>query len=136
VDLLSRRYQDFRDSLGVRPSAAEMFREGYNPRTMRAPFGSWLGFVKSQAGLTEEDGSAFVAIQSFLEALETTEMSRSYKMLALLALINRNPFPGSMSLAELAEEIRTMGRRDPRVARDVGSSIDLASRIEVYLLVG
>jgi superfamily II DNA or RNA helicase len=70
-----------------------------------------------------------------LEALETTEMSRSYKMLVLLALINRNLFPGSMSLAELAEEIRTMGRRDPRVARDVGSSIVRCTRSRASLSV-
>ena len=48
VELLKRRYQDFRDTLGVRPTAAEMYRERYNPRAMRAPFGSWLGFVKAR----------------------------------------------------------------------------------------
>src|SRR2546429_1676900 len=40
VDLLKPRYQDFRDTLGVRTTAAEMFREGYHPRAMHAPFQS------------------------------------------------------------------------------------------------
>jgi hypothetical protein len=55
VDLLKRRYQDFRETLGVRPTAAEMFREGYNPRAMHTSFGSWLGFVKAQGGLSAEE---------------------------------------------------------------------------------
>jgi hypothetical protein len=89
---------------------------------MRVPFGSWLGFVKSQSGFTEEELSAFTAVQRFLEAIETTEMSRSYKMLVLLALLNRNQFPGSLPLAELTDEIGAMARRDPKIAVDLGSA--------------
>ena len=39
VDLLTRRYQEFRDLIGVRPTAVEMYREGYNPRAMKVPHG-------------------------------------------------------------------------------------------------
>jgi hypothetical protein len=122
VETLARRYQDFRDSLGVRPTAVEMFREGYNPRAMRPSFGSWLGFVGSEEGLTIDEDGAYQAAKQFLEALETTEMSRSYKMLVLLAILNRNQMPGSVSLADLAEEIASLGHRDPRIAEDLGQS--------------
>jgi superfamily II DNA or RNA helicase/HKD family nuclease/diadenosine tetraphosphate (Ap4A) HIT family hydrolase len=122
ADTLTRRYQDFRDSLGVRPTAVEMFREGYNPRAMRPSFGSWLGFVKSQEGLAADEDSAYGAAKPFLEALESTEMTKSYKMLLLLAMLNRNELPGSLSLSDLAEEVASMGRRDPRIAEDLGAA--------------
>jgi Helicase conserved C-terminal domain len=124
VETLSRRYQDFRDSLGVRPTAVELFREGYNPRAMRASFGSWLGFVKSQSGLTAEEVNAYEAIRLFLEALETTEMPKSYKMIVLLAMLNRGRLPGTATLADLANEITTLGRRHPRIAADLGAALN------------
>jgi superfamily II DNA or RNA helicase len=122
VELLKRRYQDFRDSLGIRPTAAEMFREGYNPRAMYAPFGSWLGFVRAQNGLSAEEDAAYQEAQMFLAALETTEMSRSYKMLVLLALLNRKEFPGSLSIETLAEDIDSAATRDARVSWDLGDA--------------
>ena len=128
VELLKRRYQDFRDTLGVRPTAAEMFREGYNPRAMHTPSGSWLGFVKAQGGL-----SAYQEAHGFLTAVETTEMSRSYKMLVLLVLLNRNQFPGSLSVAALAEEVGVLASRDPRIAEDLGEVARDSARLQQML---
>jgi superfamily II DNA or RNA helicase/diadenosine tetraphosphate (Ap4A) HIT family hydrolase/HKD family nuclease len=120
VELLTRRYGDFRDSLGVRPTAVELFREGYNPRSLRPRFGSWLGFVESQGGLTPDEKRGRETLSALLEALETTDMTRSYKMLVLLAMINRNQLPGVLSLQELADEISDMASHDSRMATDLG----------------
>jgi hypothetical protein len=122
VELLQRRYQDFRDTLGVRPTAAELFREGYNPRAMRVPFGSWLGFVKAQGGLTVQEDVALEEANGFFASLETTEMSKSYKMLVLLALLNRDQFPGKLSLELLVEEVGAAASRDIRIAADLGEA--------------
>jgi len=123
VETLTRRYRDFRDSLGIRPTAVEIFREGYNPRAMRPPFGSWLGFVKAEGGLSSVESEAYKSAQSFLEALETTEMSKSYKMVVLLAMLNRDQFPGSLSVTDLADEIALIGQRDTRIGADFGVSL-------------
>ncbi len=133
VELLKRRYQDFRDTLGVRPTAAELFREGYNPRAMRPPFGSWLGFVKAQDGLSAEESAAFEELKDFLTVLETTEMSRSYKMLVLLAMVNRNQIPGELSLADLAEEIWTTASHDPNIAADLGDNANNLEKLQAML---
>lgn len=122
VELLTRRYRDFRDTFGVRPTAAEMFREGYNPRVMRPDFGSWLGFVKSERGLGTAEVSAFEKMRNFLAALENTSMTKSYKMLVLLALLNRGQFPGFLTLTDLAAEVHTLGRRESRVRSDLGEA--------------
>lgn len=124
AETLKRRYEDFLLTLGVRPTAVELFREGYNPRALRSAFGSWFGFVRSQSGLAPEEQSAYDAIRPFLEALETTEMSKSYKMLVMLAILNRGQIPGAITLADLADEVTSLGRRDPRIAQDLGVAID------------
>jgi superfamily II DNA or RNA helicase/diadenosine tetraphosphate (Ap4A) HIT family hydrolase len=133
VERLTRRYGDFLDSLGVRPTAVELFREGYNPRSLRPRFGSWLGFVETQGGLTPDEKSAREALSSFLEALETTDMTRGYKMLVLLAMINRNQLPGTLSLPDLADEISDIARHDPRIAADLGEALADSAELQKML---
>jgi len=133
VELLKRRYQDFRDTLGIRPTAAEMFREGYNPRSMYQPFGSWLGFVRAQGGLSTDETTAYQEVQEFLTAVETTEMTKSYKMLVLLALLNRDQFPGSLSLETLAEEVKRIASQDQRIAEDLGEFASDAVKLKSML---
>jgi hypothetical protein len=87
-----------------------------------ASFGSWFGFVESQSGLTAGETNAYDAIRPFLEALETTEMSKSYKMVVLLAMLNQGRLPGMMTLTDLADEITALGRRDPGIGADLGAA--------------
>ena len=54
---------------------------------MRKDFGAWVGFVNSQGALSKEERVAFDALSSFLESLETTEMSKSFKMIVLTAML-------------------------------------------------
>ena len=122
VELLTRRYQDFLELLGTRPTASEMFREQYNPRAMKGPHGSWLGFVRDQKGLTPSEEVAHEQIRSFLDALETTEMSKSYKMVTLLAMLNRNELPGRLAVDELVTEVADMARQHLRIEADLGEA--------------
>jgi superfamily II DNA or RNA helicase/diadenosine tetraphosphate (Ap4A) HIT family hydrolase/HKD family nuclease len=133
VELLTRRYTDFRDSLGARPTAVELFREGYNPRSLRPRFGSWLGFVDVEGGLTPDEMAGRETLRAFLEALETTDMTRSYKMLVLLAMINRNQLPGTLSPKNLADEITDMARHDPRIAADLGEALADSAELQKLL---
>jgi superfamily II DNA or RNA helicase len=119
IELLTRRYQDFKETLGLRPTAAELAREGYNLRVLRPAFSSWLGFVRSQGDLSEAETQAYEETKEFLHALETTDMSKSYKMLVLLAMLNRNQIPGALSLTDLAEEVEAMARHDTRIANEI-----------------
>jgi len=134
VELLTRRYQDFRDTIGVRPTASEMYREGYNPRAMKPRYGSWLGFVRAQNGLSPTEAAAHDSVRGFLDALETTEMSKSYKMVTLLAMLNRNAFPGGIALGTLIEEIAGMARQHPRIAEDLGPASTDAAALRRLLL--
>ncbi|MFN5078947.1 MAG: hypothetical protein ACK5MO_25435 [Planctomyces sp.] len=46
-------YRRLRDELGRRPTATEVLRAGYLPRTIAAERGAWFAFVQSEQYLME-----------------------------------------------------------------------------------
>ena len=91
--LSKRYYADFKALHGVRPTAVEAYQDGYNPRAVRERAGSWARFVASQGDLDEGQQRALEAHGAFIDALDTTEMVKSYKMLVLLAMLNADSVP-------------------------------------------
>jgi hypothetical protein len=96
---------------GTRPRALETFHEGYNPRAARAAHGSWLGFVGSRGGLDAGQSGAFERHRAFLDELEDTPMTKSYKMLVLL---------GMLTIDTLAESVAALASRNHRLVADLG----------------
>ena len=47
-------------------------------------------------------------------------MTRSYKMLVLLAMLNEDQLPGSLEIARLAEAVSRVAQRSARLQRDLG----------------
>ena len=123
-DALRIFYRDFRDREGRRPTAAEALHEGYNPRSVKAKHGSWLGFVADQGDLDPEEAEAREAAKGFLTSLEITPMTRSYKMLVLLSMLNRDALPGSITVDELTEEFARVAGRSARTRSDVSVPLD------------
>ncbi|MGH7333364.1 MAG: DEAD/DEAH box helicase family protein [Candidatus Rokuibacteriota bacterium] len=115
-DALRAWYEDFRECHGVRPRAVEAFHEGYAPRAVRRLYGSWLRFVDQMGDPSETQASlvrgaaagplGVPRVHEFLEELETTPMTKSYKMIVLLAMLNEDRLPGSVTIDELD---RTVG---------------------------
>ena len=67
-----------------------------------------MDFVADRVGLAPPQAGALAEHRALLQALETTEMTRSYKMLVLEALLDRDELPGGLEAA---------GRRPPRPRR-------------------
>ena len=86
-DALKDFYQDFRDRNGQRRTAIEVFHERYSPRSAQHAYGSWLGYVAAMGDMEPGVQRAYEESQSFLDALEVTAMTKSYKMVVLLALL-------------------------------------------------
>ena len=89
-------YKDFVERHGVRPTATEAFHEGYNPRSNSER--SWLGFVARMNGLTKAESAAFSKSRVFLERIEKIEVSRSYTIVLLLAMIAAEAIPGAIGI--------------------------------------
>jgi hypothetical protein len=67
------------------------------------------------------DGSSAPA--RFLNELESTPMTRSYKMLVLLAMLNEDRLPGSIDGADLAQAVSRLAQRSSQLQADIGTSL-------------
>lgn len=123
-DALRLYYIDFRERHGQRPTASEAFRDGYNPRSARSTYGSWFGFVEQMGDLPSEQQQLVAGTRSFFKALEKTPMSKSFKMLTLLAMLNEDRFPGTIPIAELAQAFRRVASRTATLREELGESLN------------
>ena len=121
---LSTWYRAFAEEYGTRPTASEAWHAGFDPRSVRREFGSWFGFVAAQASLAPAEARGFEANRGFFAALEKTPMTKSYKMLVVLAMIGAGRFPGDIRIDDLATQFRHQARRSLYLERDVGEPLN------------
>ena len=134
-DVVRSYYETFRELNGRRPTASEALHDGYSPRAAARGYGSWLRFVEAMGDLSEASEllASHQATGTFLEGLESTPMTRSYKMLVLLAMLEEERFPGKISIEELTSAVERVARRSPVLVGDVGPSIDSQSGLQRLL---
>jgi hypothetical protein len=132
-DALRAYYLDFQERHGARPTALEAHHDGYAPRATRTAYGSWLGFVASMGDLTVEQSAALEHARAFLTQLETTQMTKSLKMLVLLAMLNEDTFPGEISLDRLCEAVARLARRSAQLRQDVGPALEQPQELRQLL---
>lgn len=129
-------YEEFKESHGVRPTASEAFHEGYNPRSARSSYGSWIQFVGTMGDLSDDERRVLDHSHAgeFLSILESTPMTRSLKMLTLMVLINEEQLPGQIELDKLVEGFAQLSRRSASLKKDVGVDIEDFGALRQYLL--
>jgi hypothetical protein len=123
-------FEDFVLQHGQRPTAVEMYHAGHDPRSLRTTHGSWTRFLRAMDALTVEEDQAVDAAGEFLDDLESTPMTKSFKMVTIEAMLRRNAFPGRMGIAEMVEEFRYVIRRSRQLRDDVGNRLDDDAALE------
>jgi superfamily II DNA or RNA helicase len=118
-DALRTYYQDFKEREGIRPLAIDTYNDSYNPRAARAAHGSWLGLVDFMGDLSPPEHEVRTRHGAFLDTLEVTEMTRSYKMLVLLAMLSEGQLPGSIDIDQLGVAVARIARRSPVLEREL-----------------
>jgi superfamily II DNA or RNA helicase/diadenosine tetraphosphate (Ap4A) HIT family hydrolase/HKD family nuclease len=108
------------ESEGRRPTALETHRRGYNPATANRE-GGWHAFLNRLGLLDEAERDALLAAREFLTEVSGAAMTKSYKMVALRALIMTGQFFDSVPLADLCAASQRLVLRDPRLVRDLRS---------------
>ncbi len=117
-------YEDFRDRNGIRPRAIEAFHENFDVRDTRRTSGSWMRFVEERGDLNETQRRVLGHFGDFVKALETTPMTRGYKMLVLLAMLNTDTLPGNgIRIEDLVAEFSRLTLRNPRLVDDAGEEL-------------
>lgn len=110
---------EFQELHGRRPLALEAYQARVNPGAARVSHGSWIGYVGEAVSGAERE---------FLAHLERTEMSKSYKMVLLQAMIHLGAFPGSVAIDDLAREFARLMARSARLTADLSEDVhDLAA---------
>jgi hypothetical protein len=123
LDLFGEAYRDLRARLGERPTASQMLREGFALRSARRSHGSWFQFVQSMGDLSSAQQELLGGCSDFFAELEKTPMTKSFKMLLVLAMLNRDLFPGEISLDSLREDVRAFAESSARLLEDVGDAV-------------
>jgi hypothetical protein len=132
-DDIEAYYREFRNRHGVRPRASQSFRDGHDPRSVRAKFGSWFRFVEAMGDVSDGQKRLLGDLAEFFAALETTVMVKSFKMLTLQAMLNRKALPGTIEIRELAREFGRLAARSPVLLEEVAENVNDLDRLCRYL---
>ena len=96
-------YEALKASFGRRPSLAEFYRSGSSVQQMRRQHGSWFELLAAAGDLDGVERALLKARQAFLSELESTPMTKSYKMVLLEAMLELDGWRVPPTLAALAE---------------------------------
>jgi hypothetical protein len=97
----------------------EAYHDGYDPAQAKRSHSSWLGFVRAIGGLEGTALEAFETHRDLLEALEVTEMTKSYKLLVLGAMLAEGSLFDGITLPALAQAVRRFTARYPALQSEL-----------------
>jgi len=113
-------YRALYASYGRRPVLAEFYRAGGGVDAIRREHGQWFAFVKgeqSEAGqsdLSTQEQACFNDYQPFFHELETTQLTKSFKLVLLEALVELDGFVNAPTTEALAlKSFELLQRRRP-----------------------
>lgn len=86
---LIEQYEQIKYELGRRPSYVEIGEYAAIPQGYKQEWGSYVGFLKERQELSGEEIEAYDSNRELIEQVEKTIMNRSYKMVVLLAMLER-----------------------------------------------
>lgn len=121
MDQFEAWYADFRLRHGQRPNAGEAAKAGFDPR--KTGHGGWFDFVAAQGDLEGAEAGAHAGFNDFLKTVETTALTKSYKILVLLGMIAAGAFPGEIPLHRLGAEISRLAQA-PKLRADLSVDPD------------
>jgi superfamily II DNA or RNA helicase/diadenosine tetraphosphate (Ap4A) HIT family hydrolase/HKD family nuclease len=112
-----RVYRELRAARGVRPQAGELVRRGFNP--LRLSSEGWLGLVAAEHDLSADEVAARTALPGWWTELETTALTKSFKLVVLSALLEHDALFAGMDLDRLAERCHALLLRSPELFADL-----------------
>lgn len=78
-------YESLKNTLGRRPTLSEFYRSGSSVQAMRQQYGNWFNLVQLMDDLSIDEAIALADAEFLLKEIETTAMTKSYKMVLLEA---------------------------------------------------
>ena len=118
-DAIEEYCRAYLDEEGLRPTAAQAFRAGHDPTVVRAKYGGWFDFLAAAELLGDRETAVLDAHGDVIRAAEKEPITKSYKLIALRALLHDTALRTGDDIAHNAATSRQLLLADPRLARDV-----------------
>jgi superfamily II DNA or RNA helicase/SAM-dependent methyltransferase/SOS-response transcriptional repressor LexA len=118
-DGVASEYRALRTSLGRRPTLAEFYRSGASVQAVRRQFGGWFDLVRQQEDLREDEAGVLLACRALLTEVETTAMTKCFKMVMLEAFLELDGLTSPPSLTALSDRSWAVLLRRPKLMADV-----------------
>ncbi len=114
-----KEYEALRETLGRRPTIAEFYRSGASVVQIRQQYGDWYSFVDNMGDLENDEKACVEFYKMFLREVETTAMSKSFKMVLLEALLEHGGLVDPPTKEELAAQSLTIFQRRRNLISDI-----------------
>jgi superfamily II DNA or RNA helicase/HKD family nuclease/protein-L-isoaspartate O-methyltransferase/SOS-response transcriptional repressor LexA len=101
---IQNEYEALKQSLGHRPTMAEAYRAGMSMAEMRRQHGSWFEMLNAFDELSADEASLLAQHLSMLKEFETTNMTKSFKMVLAEAFQELDGWQRPPSLPFLAAQ--------------------------------
>lgn len=118
-----KEYEALRASLGRRPTLAEFYRAGASLQALRRQHGSWFELVRHMDGLDEDERRVVAGLRHFLIEVETTAMTKSFKMVLLEAFLEMGGLERPPTIDALAERSWQVLHRRKNLLGDLPDAI-------------
>ena len=134
-DTLVYHYTLLRDALGRRPTVGEVYAAGVREKTIKdacRQHGSWFDFVASLGDLDDTERQVVGRHREWFLDLLTTQMSASYKMIAVRALIDLGALTSEVSVTQLTQTCWRILQADGVLRRELASPRDKGGDFEGF----
>lgn len=121
-------YIHFKATHGRRPTAKEMMLMGAPMSAIRKSHGNWFSFVAGMDDLTEDENNVLHKTTPLLTYLETTSMTKCFKMVLLEALLDAGGLAAPLPLEDLAMASVKIFEKRPEWKDDICAELQDFSR--------
>jgi hypothetical protein len=119
-------YDALQASLGRRPTLSELYWAGVNIKLLEKQYGSWWEFVDQQGDLSTVEKRCLSQHGGFFRVLHSTEMTKSFKMILLEALLENDGFRRPATVQQLVADSRAVFQRRPDLQADLPKELRAA----------
>ncbi|MCK5849848.1 MAG: DUF3427 domain-containing protein, partial [Kiritimatiellae bacterium] len=119
----SHEYRTLKDSLGRRPTLTEFYRSGTSLQRLRQQYGHWWGLVQDEGDLEKNELECLGVYAAFMQEVETTRMTKSFKAVLLEALLENDGFQHPPTLESLASQSMAVFKRRRNFVSDIHKNL-------------